>query len=82
MTVYVAEFWNTVSNISMIIPPLYGIWNARKYQLETRFFISHFMLLLGKHISLFQVTRTFHLKNILTKIYPSKFLLGLVCFDF
>jgi hypothetical protein len=46
--VYVAEFWNTVSNISMIIPPLYGIWNAKKYALETRFFISHFMLLLGK----------------------------------
>jgi dihydroceramidase len=46
--VYVAEFWNTLSNISMIIPPLYGIWNARKYALESRFFISHFMLLLGK----------------------------------
>jgi len=57
VTVYVAEFWNTISNLSMIIPPLYGVWNARKYALETRFFVSHLSLLLvGIGSTMFHMT--------------------------
>ena len=33
---YIAEFWNTVSNLSMIIPAIYGIIVTRREGLETR----------------------------------------------
>ena len=33
---YLAEFWNTVSNLSMIIPAVYGIIVTRREGLETR----------------------------------------------
>ena len=32
----IAEFWNTVSNLFMIIPALYGVYQARKQGLEHR----------------------------------------------
>ena len=33
---YIAEWWNTVSNMSLIVPALYGIIQARRYRLELR----------------------------------------------
>ncbi len=36
VTPYIAEFWNTVSNVWMIVPPLYGLWDARRQRLETK----------------------------------------------
>ena len=33
---YIAEFWNTVSNLSMIFPAIYGIIVTRREGLETR----------------------------------------------
>lgn len=37
VTFYIAEFWNTVTNLSMIIPPIYGIYAASKYNFEKRY---------------------------------------------
>uniref|UniRef100_A0AAY4D880 Alkaline ceramidase n=1 Tax=Denticeps clupeoides TaxID=299321 RepID=A0AAY4D880_9TELE len=34
---YVAEFWNTVSNLIMILPPIYGAIKTFKDGLETRY---------------------------------------------
>jgi len=43
---YIAEFWNTVSNLCMIVPACYGLWSVRKEALETRFHIIHCLFLL------------------------------------
>lgn len=54
---YVAEFWNTISNLAMIVPACYGIWSVRKEALETRFYIIHSLfLLVGIGSSLFHMT--------------------------
>ncbi|XP_023700535.1 alkaline ceramidase 3 [Paramormyrops kingsleyae] len=34
---YIAEFWNTMSNLIMIVPPLYGALQTLKDGLETRY---------------------------------------------
>jgi len=46
VTWYIAEFWNTVTNLSMILPSMYGIYQARKQHLEARFLILNFLFLL------------------------------------
>jgi len=57
VTDYVAEFWNTVSNLSMIVPACYGLWSVRKEALETRFHIIHCLfLLVGVGSTLFHMT--------------------------
>ena len=33
---YIAEFWNTVTNLSMIIPPIYGMFDSIRQGLERR----------------------------------------------
>jgi dihydroceramidase len=37
VTWYIAEFWNTLTNLSMIVPSLYGIYQAQKQGLEARY---------------------------------------------
>lgn len=37
VTPFIAEFWNTISNIIMIIPPLLGIHQALRLNLERRY---------------------------------------------
>ena len=46
VTFYIAEFWNTLTNLWMIIPPLYGLWDAHRQSLERRFFACYLALLL------------------------------------
>jgi len=54
---YIAEFWNTVSNLSMIVPAIYGIIIARREKLESRFQIMHFLfLMVGIGSTLFHMT--------------------------
>ena len=43
---YIAEFWNTLTNLWMIVPPLYGIWDARRQGHEPRVFACYAALLL------------------------------------
>jgi len=45
VTVWIAEFWNTVSNLAMIIPPIYALLTSAT-QLERRYVLSYLMLLL------------------------------------
>ncbi|KAK2173418.1 hypothetical protein NP493_878g00019 [Ridgeia piscesae] len=42
---YIAEFWNTVSNIVMIIPPLIGALLAKKDNLELRYIAGYLGIL-------------------------------------
>ncbi|XP_037090179.1 alkaline ceramidase 3-like [Pollicipes pollicipes] len=42
---YIAEFWNTVSNLAMILPPLYGIYEVCRQKFEIRFAICFVLLL-------------------------------------
>ena len=41
---YIAEFWNTLTNIPMVIFMLYGAASCVKLQLEKRFYYSYFAL--------------------------------------
>lgn len=42
---YIAEFWNTITNLWMIIPPLYGIHSAIKQNFEKRYILCYLSLL-------------------------------------
>ncbi|KAF0289690.1 Alkaline ceramidase 3 [Amphibalanus amphitrite] len=42
---YIAEFWNTLSNLSMIVPPLYGIYESCRNQFEVRFTVCFALLI-------------------------------------
>ena len=37
---YMAEFWNTITNLSMIIPPLNGIFQVYQQKFEFRYICS------------------------------------------
>ncbi|KAM4701416.1 alkaline ceramidase 3 [Discoglossus pictus] len=41
VSVYIAEFWNTVSNLIMILPPIYGAIQTVKDGLETRYVVAY-----------------------------------------
>ena len=45
-TYFIAEFWNTVSNLGMIIPPVYGIYDCYRQGLENKFIVNYVLLLL------------------------------------
>jgi len=54
---YIAEFWNTITNLSMIIPPLYGFQQIISQRLEKRFFMSFVaFLLVGVGSTMFHMT--------------------------
>ena len=54
---YIAEFWNTVTNLSMIIPPLWGIHKCLQRGLETRYLVGFLALLLvGIGSTMFHMT--------------------------
>lgn len=54
---YIAEFWNTVTNLSMIIPPLWGIYKCLQRDLETRYLVGFLALLLvGIGSTMFHMT--------------------------
>lgn len=63
VTWYIAEFWNTITNISMVIPPLYGIYECKRQGFERRFMFCHFMLLLvGIGSSMFHMTLKYEMQ--------------------
>ena len=45
-TYFIAEFWNTVSNLGMIIPPVSGIYHCYRQGLENKFIVNYALLLL------------------------------------
>lgn len=46
VTEYMAEFWNTITNLSMIIPAIYGLFNVIKQGLERRYILCFVLLLI------------------------------------
>ena len=54
---YIAEFYNSITNLVMIIPACYGLVQTHHHQLETRFVLSYLMLLVvGVGSTLFHMT--------------------------
>jgi len=54
---YIAEFWNTITNLSMILPPLWGIKRELQRGLEIRFVIGFIALLsVGVGSTMFHMT--------------------------
>ena len=63
ITHYVAEFWNTVTNLSMIIPPIYGMFVAYQQGIERRYLICYALLLLtGCGSWMFHMTLLFEMQ--------------------
>ena len=63
VTYYIAEFWNTITNLSMIIPPIYGIMNAYEQGIERRYRICYALLLLtGIGSWMFHMTLLFNMQ--------------------
>jgi hypothetical protein len=60
-TSYIAEFYNTISNIPMILLGLFGLYHAFKSRLDYRFNLSFFFLFfIGIGSSLFHATLLYH----------------------
>uniref|UniRef100_A0A0K8R7R6 Alkaline ceramidase n=1 Tax=Ixodes ricinus TaxID=34613 RepID=A0A0K8R7R6_IXORI len=63
VTVYIAEFWNTVSNLAMIVPPAYGAFQAWRKNLETRLVLCYgFLLVVGIGSWCFHMTLWFEMQ--------------------
>ena len=63
MTYYIAEFWNTVTNLSMIIPPLKGIYEVYRQKFESRFVLLYACLLVtGIGSWMFHMTLLFEMQ--------------------
>ncbi len=57
VTPYIAEFWNTISNILIFLGGVYGLYRARKSKLETRFYVLFFLIaVIGLGSALFHGT--------------------------
>lgn len=60
---YIAEFWNTVTNLSMIIPPIWGMCDAYRQGFEKRFVILYlFLLLTGIGSWMFHMTLLYEMQ--------------------
>ncbi|XP_065831394.1 alkaline ceramidase 3-like [Oscarella lobularis] len=46
VTIYIAEFWNTITNIAFVLPSVVALARASKDKLESRYVLSHFLLVL------------------------------------
>lgn len=46
VTYYMAEFWNTVTNLAFIVPSAVSLYRAVKDSLETRYLLAHALLFL------------------------------------
>ncbi|CAI8058136.1 Alkaline ceramidase 3 [Geodia barretti] len=54
---YVAEFWNTLSNMAMVLPGLIGMWSCATNGLELRYLLSYFgLFVVGVGSTLFHGT--------------------------
>ena len=54
---YIAEFYNTVTNLAMIILGGYGLYQVLRNNLEKRFLFSHMMLMIvGVGSTMFHMT--------------------------
>ena len=42
---YIAEFWNTITNLGMILPSIYGMLNCRQLNIEARYTYSFILKL-------------------------------------
>ncbi|CAN7996024.1 unnamed protein product [Ixodes hexagonus] len=63
VTAYIAEFWNTVSNLAMIVPPAYGALQAWRKNLETRLVLCYgFLLVVGIGSWCFHMTLWFEMQ--------------------
>jgi len=81
---YIAEFYNTISNLEMIFLALYGIYLLFKFKVP-KYSIAHFALLIvGLGSILFHATLkyTFQLTDELPMIYGSLIFIYLVVADY
>ena len=63
VTQYIAEFWNTITNLGFIIPPLFGLSNCRNLGIESRYAYSFILILLvGIGSWMFHMTLTFEMQ--------------------
>ena len=63
VTHYIAEFWNTITNLGFIIPPLFGLSNCRNLGIESRYAYSFILILLvGIGSWMFHMTLTFEMQ--------------------
>jgi len=57
VTEYIAEFWNALSSLALVFYGVFGVYIARKYQLERSVMLSNFTLILvGIGSTLFHAT--------------------------
>ena len=60
---YIAEFWNTFTNLGMIITAIYGIQQSRKQGIEPRYVNSFIgLLLIGIGSWMFHMTLRFEMQ--------------------
>jgi dihydroceramidase len=60
---YIAEFWNTVSNLALIVPGLVGMWNVFQNGLEPRYFLCYCgLFVVGVGSTLFHATLTYSMQ--------------------
>ena len=73
---YISEFWNTITNLGMIIPSIYGIIHCRKQGIESRYTYSFLTLLfIGIGSWMFHMTMRFEMQLLdeLPMLYGSSY---------
>ncbi|CAM1296454.1 ACER3 (predicted) [Pycnogonum litorale] len=63
VTPYMAEFWNTISNVFLMVPPFYGAVLAWRDNIEKKYILSYFSLfLVGVGSTLFHMTLKYEMQ--------------------